>query len=85
MSNKQPRAKIGPSTPPQKKERQNFTVQIDRKLIERARDAVYHTPGLTIAGLVQSALEDALRELENNRGTPYPERPAAIRVGRPVR
>jgi post-segregation antitoxin (ccd killing protein) len=85
MRNKQTKAKGGPSTAPQERARQNLTVQIDGELIERARDAVFHTPGLTLAGLVQSALAEALKRLENKRGEPYPKRPAAIRVGRPVR
>jgi post-segregation antitoxin (ccd killing protein) len=85
MSNKQTKAKGGPSTAPQERARQNLTVQIDSEIIERARDAVFHTPGLTLAGLVQSAFEEALRKLENKRGEPFPKRPAAIRVGRPVR
>lgn len=64
--------------------RVSFTVQVDPEVLEKARDAVYHTPGLTLADLVESSLADALKKLESKNGE-FPKRPGALQTGRPVR
>ena len=68
---------------PVKKER--LTAQLPIELIERARNAVYWTPGLTLAGLAQEALEQFLDQMENERGEPFPPRPAPLKTGRPLK
>lgn len=66
-----------------RKERVTFQLPID--LIERARNAVYWTPGATIAGLMEHALAAHLAEIEQQRGAPFPLRESALKTGRPIK
>src|SRR5215470_6414310 len=66
-----------------RKERVTFQLPID--LIERARNAVYWTPGATIAGLMEHALAAHLAEIEQHRGAPFPLRESALKTGRPIK
>ncbi|HEY6321167.1 MAG TPA: hypothetical protein VJA16_06385 [Thermoanaerobaculia bacterium] len=54
-------------------------------LLERAKNAVYHTPGLTLAALAVTALTRELDRLEEHRGQPFPARHGPLRTGRPIR
>ncbi|HVT58947.1 MAG TPA: hypothetical protein VHR45_11145 [Thermoanaerobaculia bacterium] len=72
-----------PSRAPRRAER--FTVNLPLNLVERARDAVFHTPGLTLAALTAEALTGAIERRERQRGEPFPARQGRLRVGRPVR
>jgi len=45
-------------------------VSLPGALVERCRDAVYWTPGLTLAGLAEEALTLLLDAMEKNRGEP---------------
>jgi hypothetical protein len=66
------------------KERVTFQLPVD--LIEKARDAVYWTPGLTMASLMEKALVAQLERAEKKHGKPFPSRAgAALRTGRPVK
>lgn len=65
------------------KERVTFQLPVD--LIERARDAVYWTPGATMAALMEAALTDHLAKLEERRGHPFQRRGGALRTGRPIK
>jgi hypothetical protein len=62
-----------------------LSVVIDAAVVERAKNAVYWTPGLTLATITEQALVAALDKLEHRRGEPFPPREAGLRVGRPVR
>ena len=68
-------------TPDQK---QRFTAKLLVALIERARNAVYWTPGLTLAQLVADALTQSLDALEAQRGEPFPPRQHEPSPGRPI-
>ena len=72
-----------PPPPPPKKER--FTVHLSSQVIDRARNAVYWTPGLTLAALTAMALKTALDRLEKERGEPFPARAAELKGGRPIK
>lgn len=65
-----------------KKER--LTVHISPELISRARNAVFWTPGLTLASLAEEAIAVAIDRMEEERGEPFPERAGKLRTGRPV-
>jgi len=65
--------------------KKRLTVYVPAELIERARDAVYWTSGLTLSDLVAEALERRLAEMERERGGGFPPRPSRLRPGRPVR
>ena len=60
-------------------------VQLPAELIERARDAVYWTPGLTLNKLAEIAFAQTLECLETLRGNPFPPRTGSLPVGRQVR
>ena len=45
--------------------RQRMTVSLPTDLLERMRDAAYWTSGTTMAGLISSALQDFLHNLES--------------------
>lgn len=60
-------------------------VQLPEELIERARDAVYWTPGLTLNKLAEIALAQTLECLEALRGNSFPPRTGSLPVGRRVR
>lgn len=63
-----------------------FSTRLPHDIMEWARSAVYHTPGLTLSDLVTTALHEQLLQLERERGEPFPELTQHQRVptGRPV-
>jgi post-segregation antitoxin (ccd killing protein) len=60
-------------------------VQLPAELVERARDAVYWTPGLTLNKLAEIALAQTLECLETLRGNSFPPRTGSLPVGRRIR
>lgn len=66
---------------PQK--RQRMTVSLPTDLLERMRDAAYWTSGTTMAGLISSAIEDLLNNLESQNGRPFSPRLQDLKPGRP--
>ena len=78
----------GPSSRPRKAGRQQprkikLTISLPSDLIDRLRDAVYWSPGLTLAGLIAQSLRTSLAEMESLRQGPFPKRTNALRAGRP--
>lgn len=67
------------------KERTTFQLPVD--LIERARNTVYWTPGLTLSALLTEGLTLAIkkREKRHNEGQPFPKRTGPVKTGRPVK
>ena len=57
------------------------TFHLPVELFDRARDAVYWTPGLTLASLCEAGL----RNLERKRGETFPKRASELKAGRPVK
>ena len=84
-----------PETPPRKAHpvpqeapregKARLTVHLRGEVIERARNAVFWTPGLTLAGLAEFAFLKALEKLEKENGGPFPLRKADLKGGRPVK
>ncbi len=68
---------------PRKKER--LTINLPPDLIERARDVAYYSTSLTLAGVVELALEDFIARLERARSEPIPRRRGPLKIGRPIR
>lgn len=62
----------------------SLTIHIRADLIERVKNAVYWTPGLTMSGLAERTLEQAIAELEEENGGPFPPREGGLRPGRPI-
>lgn len=72
---------MSPKEPQGKK---NLAVVISEDIVERAKNVVYWTPGVTLAGLVEEGLEKAVQRRERANGGPFKERPADLQRGRPV-
>lgn len=62
-----------------------LTVHVPPDVSERAKDAVYWTPGLTLADLAETALRRELDRIEEERGEPFPKRTSELRGGRPLK
>lgn len=79
--------------------KQRLTVQISADILERAKNAVYWTRGLTLAQLTEQALEKVIASLEKgstiyddqtgealkSKGDSFPERREELKSGRPVK
>jgi len=65
--------------------KERLTVHLPVDLIDGVKNAVYWTPGLTLARLAEDALRQALAALEAARGAPFPPRERPLTVGRPLR
>ncbi len=59
------------------------TVNLPSNLVEQMRDAVYWTPGLTLAWMIARAVRASLNELELMNQGPFPRRLKPLRAGRP--
>lgn len=60
-----------------------LTVNLPSHLVEQMRDAVYWTPGLTLAWMIARAVRASLNELESMNQGPFPRRSKPLRAGRP--
>ncbi len=60
-----------------------LTVNLPSHLVEQMRDAVYWTPGLTLAWMIARAVRASLAELETVHQGPFPRRLKPLRAGRP--
>jgi hypothetical protein len=65
--------------------KERLTVHLTPDLIDRVKNAVYWTPGLTLAGLAQQAFSQVLAEIESERGEPFPPRREELKGGRPLK
>ena len=62
-----------------------ITFYLTRDIVEKAKDAAFWTPGLTLSGLVEQALDTAIGRLESERGGEFPPREAELVKGRPAK
>ena len=80
-------AKEKASRPPvrEKVEKQRLTVHISVDEIERVKNAVFWTPGLTLAQLAEDALSGAVDKLEKKNGKKFKARTSDLKGGRPMK
>lgn len=64
--------------------KQRITVQISVDVIERLKNAVYWTPGLTLASLAEEAFSKAVDDLEKEKEAKFPKRKEELKTGRPI-
>jgi len=64
-------------------QKQRITIQISTDVIERVKNAVYWTPGMTLAGFAEQAFSKALDRLEKEK--PFPRRHQELKTGRPLK
>ena len=71
-----------PASPnPQRKQR--VTITLPSALLERLRNAVYWTGHSTLAHLIADSLDEAVTEMEQQHGGPFPARLSPLKRGRP--
>ena len=71
-----------PEPEPARAPRERVTIALPADLMERARNAVYWTPGATLAALVEDAVADAMDRLEREKGGAYRPRSSNLKPGR---
>jgi hypothetical protein len=71
--------------PPERKMvgRKRLTVSLPLELLERSRNTVYWTKGLTLARLLEEALTTSLDHREELNGQPFQRRLEDLKGGRP--
>ena len=65
--------------------KERLTVHLPVDQLDRVKNAVYWTPGLTLAALTERALAEAMIQLEAERGALYPPRREELKGGRPLK
>jgi hypothetical protein len=64
--------------------RRRFTAHVRDDVVERAKNAVYWSPGLTMAELVERGMEQVIKDLEKTHGGAFENRKDENRGGRPI-
>lgn len=59
------------------------TLNLPVSLLDRMRNTVYWTPGLTLTALIRGAIQESVEQLEQRQGQPFPARLAELKSGRP--
>jgi hypothetical protein len=65
------------------KERCTFHLPLD--LMERVRNCVFWTPGLTMADIAEEGIRHALAAHEKKNDGPFPQRKSNLKGGRPMK
>jgi hypothetical protein len=68
-----------------KKGRDRITFHISPDVSERLRNAVYWTPGVTMADLAERGILRELEKLERENGGPFRARKSELKGGRPMK
>ncbi len=79
------RSDPAPEPEPVAAPRERVTIALPADLMERARNAVYWTPGATLAGLVEDAMADAMDRLEQENGRAFKSRSGNLKRGRRIK
>ena len=74
-----------PTPTPTRETKERLTVHLPTPLIERVKNAVFWTPGLTLADLGARALEEYVTQMEKDNGGPFQPRSHELKGGRPMR
>jgi post-segregation antitoxin (ccd killing protein) len=62
-----------------------ITFYITKDMVEKAKNAAYWTPGLTLSALAEQAIARHVETLEQQRGEPFPRRDNDLAKGRPAK
>lgn len=73
----------GPALDRRLEKRERLTVKLRAEIINRLRNAVFYTPGLTINGFIENCIVSIVGAMEKERGSEFPERTENLRAGRP--
>jgi hypothetical protein len=61
------------------------TIHADILSFERVKNAAYWNPRLTITGIAEMGIYEAIERIEKENGGPYPPREEELRGGRPMK
>jgi hypothetical protein len=64
-------------------DRSRITVQLPADVVNRLRNAVYWTPGITVTGFLSRCIVETVNRMESERGDVFPSRTTELRPGRP--
>ena len=67
------------------RDKERLTVLIRSDVLNRLRNAVFWTPGMTMTSIVERCISDAVSMLEQQRGSEFPQRSEELKAGRPPR
>jgi hypothetical protein len=70
-------------TPTKATTKDRYTLHLPVELMERAKNAAYWTPGLTLAGLAEAGIRAELERIEKKHG-PFKARERELVGGRPI-
>jgi hypothetical protein len=62
-----------------------LTILLPSPLVDRVKDVVYWTPGLTLSELAEEAFTTAIQKREKERKKPFPPRHGKLKAGRPIK
>lgn len=78
--------RVKPETPatPRAGRKARYTLHLPVDLMDRAKNASYWTPGLTLAALAEAGIRAELERLEKAHGKRFKERERELVGGRPL-
>ncbi len=62
-----------------------ITFYISMDTVERAKNAAYWTPGVTLSSLAEEAIVQHIERMEGERCDPFPKRENELAKGRPAK
>ena len=65
------------------KRNMRVTLNLPVTLLDRMRNTVYWTPGLTLTELIKGAIQESVDRLERQQGKAFPTRLGELKSGRP--
>ena len=83
MAKKAAAPRTKPPTRPKANPKARYTLHLPVELMERAKNAAYWTPGLTLAGLGEAGIRSELERIEKQHG-PFKRRERELVGGRPL-
>ena len=67
-----------------KLKRVRISAEISGDIANRIKNAVYWTPGMTMAGFIEESLDKAIENLEQEKGEKFSQREGRLVGGRPM-
>ncbi|OGH59744.1 MAG: hypothetical protein A3G34_07990 [Candidatus Lindowbacteria bacterium RIFCSPLOWO2_12_FULL_62_27] len=74
-----------PNAKTEKPKKERLTIHVSTDIIDRVKNAVFWTPGLTLSELTECALTEAVDSLEKKRRGKFQKRTGELKVGRPMK
>ncbi len=74
-----------PKAKTEKPKKERLTIHVSTDIIDRVKNSVFWTPGLTLSELAERAFTKVVDELEKKRRGKFPKRTAELKGGRPMK